>query len=75
MQPQNALVCSTEAVLEQHPKFRAIHSKDSVQKVIEKVGCKGRHPRTRELEWNSLSFDGPYMSAWQVRADKVLDVP
>ncbi|CAE7640694.1 unnamed protein product [Symbiodinium sp. CCMP2456] len=26
-----------EAVLEQHPKFRAIHSKDSVQKVIEKV--------------------------------------
>ncbi|CAE7233074.1 unnamed protein product [Symbiodinium pilosum] len=26
-----------EAVLEQNPKFRAIHSKDSVQKIIEKV--------------------------------------
>ena len=28
-----------EAVLEQNPKFRAIHSKDSVQKIIEKAGA------------------------------------
>ncbi len=29
----------SEAVLEQNPKFRAIHSGSSVQKVIEKVQC------------------------------------
>ena len=28
-----------EAVLEQNPKFRAIHSKDSVQKIIEKAAA------------------------------------
>ena len=35
---EDANVGMSEAVLEQNPKFWAIHSKDSVQKIIEKAG-------------------------------------
>ena len=57
-----------QAVLEQNPKFRAIHSKDSVQKIIEKARC-----HWDESPFMALSCS--HGAACQVRGDQVVDVP